>query len=61
MDKCRAPKIPPLLVNNLFVLNCKEKAKYFNDFFSQQCTPVVNSSVLPVLIFSLKKELIILL
>ena len=26
MNKCRAPKIPPLLVNNLFVLNCKEKA-----------------------------------
>ena len=33
MNKCRAPKIPPLLVNNLFILNCKEKAKYFNDFF----------------------------
>ena len=22
MNKCRAPKIPPLLVNNLFILNC---------------------------------------
>ena len=51
MNKCRAPKIPPLLVNNLFLLNCKEKAKYFNDFFSRQCKPIVNSSVLPVLNF----------
>ena len=34
----RAPNIPPLLVNNLFILNCREKARYFNDFFSQQCT-----------------------
>ena len=35
MNKCRAPKIPPLFVNNLFILNCREKAKYFNDFFCQ--------------------------
>ena len=33
MNKCRAPKIPPILVNNVFILNCNEKAKYFNDFF----------------------------
>ena len=48
MNKCRSPKIPPLLANNLFILNCKEKAKHFNDFFSQQCKPIVNSSVLPI-------------
>ena len=33
MNKCRAPKIPPLLVNNVFILNCREKAKLFNDLF----------------------------
>ena len=33
MNKCRAPKIPPILVNNMFILNCSEKAKLFNDFF----------------------------
>ena len=49
MNKCRAPKIPPLLVNNVFVLNCGEKAKVFNYFFSKQCTPIHNSSVLPTL------------
>ena len=31
MNKCRAPNIPPLLVNNLFILNCREKAIYFNN------------------------------
>ena len=44
MNNCKAPKIPPLLVNNLFILNCREKAKLFTDLFSQQCKPV---SVLP--------------
>ena len=47
MNKCRAPKISPLLVNNLFILNCREKARYFNDFFSQQCKLVINNNVLP--------------
>ena len=45
-------KIPPLLVNNLFILNCKEKAKYFNVFFSQQ----VSSSVLSELNFLTEKR-----
>ena len=47
MNKSKAPKIPPLLVNNLFILNCREKAKLFTDFFSQQCKPVINQGVLP--------------
>ena len=51
MNKSRAPKIPALFVNNLFILNCREKAKYFNDFFAQQCKPVINSSVLPAFSF----------
>ena len=33
MNKCRAPKIPPLLINSWFILDCREKAKLFNDFF----------------------------
>ena len=49
MNKRRAPKIPPILVNNIFILNCSEKAKLFIDFFSKQCTPNVTSSVLPPL------------
>ena len=46
MNKCKAPKTPPLLVNNLFILNCRQKTKLFTDFFSQQCKSV-NHSVLP--------------
>ena len=29
MKKGRAPKIPPVLVNNLFILNCREKSTIF--------------------------------
>ena len=47
MNKCKAPKIPPLLVNNLFILNCREKANLFTDFFSHQCKSVINHSILP--------------
>ena len=49
MNKCRSPKIPPLFVNNMFVLNCSEKAKIFNDFFCKQSMPIITSSVLPPL------------
>ena len=51
MNKCRASKIPPVLVNNVFIMNCREKAKLFNDFFSKQCTPIFNSTVLPTINF----------
>ena len=35
MNKCKAPKISPILVNNLFIINCREKAKLSTDLFSQ--------------------------
>ena len=57
MNKCRAPKIPPLLVNNLFILISSVKARYFNDFFSNQCTPIINNSVLPALNFLSNKRI----
>ena len=46
MNTCRAPKIPPLLVNNMFIMNCKEKASFFNDFFSKQCRPIINNTLI---------------
>ena len=49
MHKCRSPKIQPLFVNNMFILNYYEKAKSFNDLFSKQCRPTINNSVLPPL------------
>ena len=48
MNKCRAPNIPPILVNNKFILDCKEKAKVFIKYFSNQCKPIANDSILPV-------------
>ena len=57
MNKCRAPKIPPLLVNNVFILSCKEKAKHFNDFFSKQCKPIINNSTLPEFNFLTDKRI----
>ena len=50
LNKSAAPKIPPLLCNNRFILNCTEKAKLFNDFFSKQCKLIVNNSTLPRLL-----------
>ena len=47
MNKCRAHKIPHLLVKNIFILNSSEKAKLFNGCFSKQCMPIITSSVLP--------------
>ena len=47
MNKCKAPKIQPLLVNNRFLVNCKEKATEFAKYFSEQCKPLVNNSTLP--------------
>ena len=47
LNKCKIPKIPPLLVDDKYITNCKEKASIFNDFFSSQCTPSANDNVLP--------------
>jgi len=51
INKCRSPKIPPLRVNNIFVTMNKMKARFFNEFFSLQCTLLKNNSVLPVFSF----------
>ena len=47
LNKCKAPNIPPLLVNNRFIVNCKEKAIEFATYFSEQCKPLINNSTLP--------------
>ena len=41
----------------MFILNCREKERYFNDFFSQQCKPVINNSVLSTLRFLTNKRI----
>ena len=49
-NKRKIPLIPPLLVNNSFVTDFKEKANLFNEFFCKQCTAVANDSTLPTLL-----------
>ena len=49
MNRCKTPKIPPLLVNNSFLVNAKEKACEFIRYFSNQCVPLENDSTLPEL------------
>ena len=52
INKCKAPKVPPLLVNNKFIIDCKEKATLFTNFFCKQCTPIVTNSILPPLVYN---------
>ena len=51
LNNCKIPKIPPLLVHDKYITDCKEKATIFNNFFSSQCTPIANDSVLPEIRF----------
>ena len=49
LNKCKSPKIPPLLVDNKYLINAKLKADEFIKFFSNQCKPLQNTSALPPL------------
>ena len=57
INKSKAPKVPPLLVDNKFILDCKEKATLFTKFFCRQCTLVMTNSVLPALTFKTDKRI----
>ncbi len=57
MNKCKATKIPPLLVNNQYVLNFKDKAQTFAKYFADQCKPILNDSSLPTFTNSTDKRL----
>ena len=56
LNKCKAPRIPPLLVNNQYVNDSKEKAEAFNSLFAFQCKTLVNNSTLPDFLFSLTRN-----
>ena len=57
MNKSRAPKIPPILQNGMFILNCIDKAKLFNEYFSNQCMLNMNDSTLPDFQFITNKKI----
>ena len=43
----KIPCIPPLIHNNQFVVDFKEKNEFFNTFFANQCTLIETRSNLP--------------
>ena len=47
LNKAKIPIIPPLLENDIFVLDFTAKAEIFNDYFIQQCTTIDTGSELP--------------
>ena len=57
MNKSKAPKIPPLLVENKFILDCKEKATLFTNYFCKQCTLIITNSVLPAFTYKTDKRI----
>ena len=53
MNKCKATKIPPLLKNSRFIINCKAKADEFIAFFHNNANPklmVVFCCISPILL-----------
>ena len=49
LNRAKIPEIPPLLENDIFVLDFKTKAKIFNDYFILQCTTIDTGSEIPTL------------
>ena len=47
LNNKKIPCIPPLLHQDKFVTDFKEKANIFNNFFADQCSIVTNNSELP--------------
>ena len=39
--------IPPLFINNSYIVNVEEKCNHFNDFFANQCTTLETGSEIP--------------
>ena len=47
LNNKKIPLIPPLFHENRFIIDFKEKAEFFNSFFSNQCSLLKNCSKLP--------------
>ena len=47
LNKAKIPIIPPLIENDIFVLEFTAKVEIFTDYFIQQCTTIDTGSELP--------------
>ena len=47
LNKAKVPVTPPLLENDIFVLDFTDKAQIFNDYFMLQCTTLDTGSEIP--------------
>ena len=56
LNKCHVPRIPPIFSNSKLIINGREKAALFNDYFSEQCKPNINDSVLPTISYFTNKR-----
>ena len=45
VNKYKIPRIPPRLVANEFIMNCKKKATLFNNFFSNRMPILLSFSI----------------
>ena len=50
-NKKKTTNIPPIIDNNIYISDFRQKASLFNDYFADQCTIIDNGSVLPPLKF----------
>ena len=48
LNKCKIPRIPPLLVADKIITDCKVKVKLFNEYFLDQCKLINNHLDLPI-------------
>ena len=47
MNRCKSPRIPPIISDSSFIFDFKDKASNFNNVFATQCKAILNSSILP--------------
>ena len=57
LSKTKTSNIPPLIVNDFVVSDFTTKANQFNNFFTKQCSPAVNSSTLPNFCYKTQKRI----
>ena len=56
LNNKKIPCIPPLLHQDEFIIDFKEKAEMFNNFFADQCSIMRNKNELPATLSNKTRE-----